>query len=117
MRMIANAMESDNSFRHRILQSGILTTERCTEEENEQYLALDKAGAALPDEIITSEEYSTKFERIVPSDLSAEEELNLIEYLKLKEIAKIRGWVAFFGILTIIGLICGLLTVLLPLLK
>lgn len=112
MSAIYNLIESDESFRKKLLDSNLISLQECTDEENERFSALREAGDPLPKGIVTSEDSSTKFVRIVPEDLSPEDELNLFEYLQLKELSKIRGWVTFFGVLTVISLIVGLISVL-----
>ena len=112
MRVITQAIENDDSFRNGLLDCGLISLRDCTDDENEKYLAMNQADVTLPDGVIASKDDSTKFVQVLPKNLSSSDELNMIEYLKLKELSRIGGWVSFFGVLTVISLIISLVVVL-----
>lgn len=109
MRVITKALENNESFRNHLLDCDLISLQECTDEENEQFLAMVQANKALPDGVMASQDDSAKFVQIIPADLTPGDELNMIEYLKLTELKKIGNWVTFFGILTVVSLIVGLI--------
>ena len=113
MRTLIKLVSIDESFRRKLVSSGLVFLQDCSDAENEQFSAMKRDGKQLPEDIVPDEYEINTFQRITLSDQTPEDDLCIIEYMKLQEVAKIRSWVTFFGALTLIGLVCYLLIVLL----
>ena len=98
------------------INNGISGYEFCSAQEEKEFNDKKKYGGILPDGVFYGDvtDPSTgarveRFYRISENDLSQEEKAKLI-LLKQLEIQKnILSWVKFFGILTIIGMICAVI--------
>jgi hypothetical protein len=103
-------LQKDAFLRKELAKAGLITIEKCTQEENSQYLELVKAKEPLPIGIYSGETPDV-FIKTIPSEVSDAEEMILLETLKTKNIISINGWVTIIGVLTILGLIGGLITI------
>lgn len=81
----------------------------CSKEENAEILEKIKNNETLPGRVFRMSDSPEKFFRISNDDLTPEEKKELLLFKQLKVQQEIRSWVKFFGILTIIGLILGVI--------
>ena len=73
---------------------------------------MKSAGENPPNGVFQIQEYGAPatFNKVVPSDLTDSDELALIELLRLKKVSAIKNWVTYFGVLSVFGLIYGLIS-------
>ena len=100
----------DTYLRNKLAMAGLITVSECTAEENKQYMELVNAKESLPSGVYRGE-YLRTFIKTTPAEVSDTEELIFIEALKTKNVITIKHWLTFFGVLAILGLIGGLITV------
>lgn len=84
----------------------------CTREENKAYSQMLKNGQPLPQGVIKDEyagEGYAEFYTVYTPDLSEKEIQEYLTYKKLALLNTIKNCVLFFTVLTIIGLVSGLL--------
>ena len=85
----------------------------CTKEENKEYENLSEQGKSLPEDIYPIDSYwsilkngaNSKFLKLVRTDLTEAEIMELLMYKKLDALITIRNCVVFFTALTVISLI------------
>ena len=105
-------LTSEASLRAELLNQKMIRIELCSEEENNKYKEMEAAGIALPNGVFRQFTVSDMYSRIIPSDLSDTQELSLIEAAKLLKVSAIHKWLVFWGVLTIVSLIGGLIALL-----
>lgn len=103
-------IQKDAFLRKKLAKAGLITIEECTQEENSQYLELVKAKEPLPIGIYRGETPDV-FIKTIPSEVSDAEEMILLEALKTNNVISIKKWMTFFGVLTILGMIGGLISI------
>ena len=101
---------SDQAVLKRLLKTGMLNSELSTDEETVAFRRQDEKGEPLPEGIIWSSK-DDAFIKIDPSELSPENEQHNISVVQTLYLKSINGWLTFFGVLTILGLIGGLITI------
>ena len=120
-----NSILNDEKLGASLLRAGLIKRTECTDQENAQFRYLLAQGQPLPNGVYYYESYETNeegieqsvpvFFRITPSDLTEADESAMLERLKACEIITIRKWVQFFGILTVISLVGGLISLIISL--
>ncbi len=85
----------------------------CSKEDNKRYTQMRINGQALPDGVYAYEYYVaddyTEFYTLYIPDLSAAEINEYLTYKQLALLNTIKNCVVFFTVLTVIGLVGGLL--------
>ena len=103
-------LKQNSALREQLAAAGMIQVSFCTPEETKEYNQMIENGEELPNNVFANEGYVKSYSKIFPSDLTDAELLNMIEATKLGKVASIQKWVIFFGVLIIIGLIGGLIT-------
>lgn len=98
------------ALRERLIREGLLEVEDCTSQENVRFQGMLEAREPLPDGIYRTEESAYEFQRVVGGMPSPEEERNLLMVLQTRDLKKIRDWVTYFGVISILSIIVGILT-------
>lgn len=88
------------------LDSAILLKKQCTEEEIAKCKELVKSKKELPENFFQDKD-TGKFYTVCENGLSEEENNDLIKLLLLDTLCKIKGYLFFFVILAVLGLIFG----------
>ena len=96
------------SIINRLMKAEMVDCAACSEEETQELLQQKAQGKALPDDIIL---YKDKAYKIDPEEFSVENEMHLLSVSQTLYLKSINGWLTFFGVLTILGLIGGLITI------
>ncbi|MCR4593735.1 MAG: hypothetical protein K5761_01620 [Clostridiales bacterium] len=89
---------------------GLRIREWCSESENQKYEEMLKNGEKLPNGIHKLVGKNTFF--TVKEELSKEEKEEYLTYIKLDLLKSIKGYLLFFVILTIVGAISVLISLL-----
>ena len=95
---------------------GVMQEVDCTEEENQEYLKLQRENKPLPNGVFTRHRNGSidalEFYRFQEISLTKEELFEYIQYKQLHTLMTIKKCVVFFTILIIISLIFGILAAL-----
>ena len=102
---------NDTSIVKRLLKADLLAYKPCNAEETAEYQKLKKDGEPLPKGVIWSVNDGV-FIKIDPEEFSLENEKHLVSVAQTLYLKSINGWLTFLGVLTIIGLVGGLITIL-----
>ena len=78
----------------------------CSPAETQEYLTQEAQRKSLPDDVILLDGTAYKID---PEELSAENEMHLVSVAQTLYLKSINGWLTFFGVLTILGLIGGVI--------
>ena len=98
------------SLRERLIREGLLEVEACTSQENERFQSILEAREPLPEGVYRTDESAYEFQRVVGGMPTPEEERNLLMALQTRDLKSIRGWVTYFGVISILGIIVGILS-------
>ena len=82
------------------LQAGIL---RADYDDDMKWGEMKKNGETLPDDVF--EDHNGKLFRLLPSELSPEEEMLFVQLKQLRYIKAIRNCAIFFVVLAVIGIL------------
>ena len=106
-----------DELRYHKFEFDLLQKIPCTKQENKAYQQLLKNGGILPDGVFayeydSGEVSTTEFYTVYEADLTEAETQEYLTYKQLSLIKTIKNCVLFFTILTIIGVVAYLLTLL-----
>ena len=97
------------SLRNRVFRECLLEAEACTPQENEGFQAMLESGKSLPEGVFRTDESAYEFLRIAGGMPTPEEERNLLLALQTRDLKSIRSWVTYFGVISILSIIVGIL--------
>ncbi|MBR4635587.1 MAG: hypothetical protein IKO51_04410 [Clostridia bacterium] len=102
----------------KLLEFGFGKVSPCSSSEDTQYQALSSKGEALPSNVYFGTYTDPKtgnqvqgFYKYIAPNMTQEEINQLVNLEKLETLRTIKNWVMFFGIVTIIGLVGGLIAI------
>ena len=95
---------------------GLANKKPCTDTQNKEYTELLKTGKKLPNGVFQyysndKDEYVDKFYVLLESDMTSEEMAEYIGYKQMFLLAKIKGYLEFFVVLTVISLVLSIIGV------
>ena len=100
---------NDRDVMETLYNAGLLKCESCNELEATEYQQLRSEGKPLPKGVIWAPNKKT-FLKIDPSEFSSREaEQHIVSVAQTLYLKSIKKWLTFFGVLTILGLIGGLI--------
>ncbi len=101
---------NDESVLKKLRKANLLDCEPCTAEETTKYRQLLSEGKPLPKGVFGPSENGT-FTKISASEFTKENEQHTVSVAQTLYLKSINGWLTFFGIMAIIGLVGGLITI------
>lgn len=113
--MAGNAKLTYKDYLEKLADYELCSSRECTAEEKAKYDEMFTKGEALPDNVIRNQsDTGTTYTIVDINDGLTHEQL--VEYLLIKEnekLSKIKQMLIFFTVLTVIGLLCGVIIALL----
>lgn len=98
---------NNTSIIKRLIKADMIDYTVCSSQEATEFLQQKAQGESLPDDVIMIDD---KAYRIDPEEFTLENEKHLVSVAQILYLKSINGWLKFFGIMAIIGLIGGLIT-------